>query len=132
LPESDVTDPLASLALTCMRSTARPSGKLVCTVTRTGSDSRHGRMSGHDTISTLSTVVGAAVGKADGEAAVGSDVGCAVGDDVGASVGAAVLGWIVGAVVCGRVGEWVGMSRSLVTSTVLLAHPLGDALLSNT
>jgi hypothetical protein len=78
-------------AFKTMRSTAIPSGKFVLRRTCTGKGSRHARVSGHDNISRVSTVVGARVGSdvgADG-VAVGARVG-AVGDKVGNSDGAGV------------------------------------------
>jgi hypothetical protein len=130
--------PVAFLALRTSRNTPCASGRFVFTLTCTGSGSRHARTDGQDTISTLSTVVGAVVGKAVGVAVgdvVGALVGTADGDVVGVFVGAwegANVGAFVGNSVGASVGDLVGMSKFLVMVETLLDHPDGFALLSNT
>ena len=117
---------------------ARSAGRLVCTRSSTGSGSFHAKMSGHDTISTLSTVVGADVGSAVGEAD-GASVGADVGDRVGAADGAKVgtadgarVGVAEGDSVGAAVGDLVGICRLLVVEDVLLAHSAPPDPLSNT
>ena len=113
--------PVAFLALSTRRSVPEGPGRFVCTLTSTGSGSRQDSTSGHETISTASTVVGAVVGDAVGVGMVGARVGSGEGDvvgvlEVGASVGGidgdevgCGVGACVSAVVAGAtVGECVG------------------------